>query len=52
VAFAEAQANAETGTVSPVVLPPLHFDIGSDGGIYKVYLKLDRSGCPLEQAER
>jgi hypothetical protein len=43
VAFTEAQANAETSTVNPVVLPPLHFDGGSDDGIYDVYLKLERS---------
>ena len=38
-----AQANAATSTVNPVVLPPLHFDGGSDDGIYDVYLKLERS---------
>ena len=42
VAFTEAQANAATSTVNPAVLPPLHFDGGSDDGIYDAYLKLER----------
>ncbi len=43
VAFTEAQANAATSTVNPAVLAPLHFDGGSDDGIYDVYLKLERA---------
>jgi hypothetical protein len=43
LSFTEAEADARTAAVNPVILDPLHFDGGDDDGIYDVYLKLRRA---------
>lgn len=43
IALTETMAESLTNDVNPRLLDPLHFDGGSDDGIYDVYVKLERS---------
>ncbi len=42
ISLTEGDADAQTASVNPAILGPLHFDGGDDDGIYDVYLKLRR----------
>jgi hypothetical protein len=43
ISLTEADADARTASVNPVMLDPLHFDGGDSDGIYDAYLKLRRA---------
>ncbi|MDP3880360.1 MAG: hypothetical protein Q8Q07_08685 [Dehalococcoidales bacterium] len=42
LSLTEADADARTSAVNPIIFDPLHFDGGDSDGIYDVYLKLRR----------